>query len=409
MKPAPSNPSFWPIYGALFSWADAWSVIKVEIEKCPAIFEPKGGDEDNTVQIKAKVTPNSVAGRFKFTLYDISDEPGYCVNAPKTVPGSGEDSSSWKDFQFLAGQSGFTISGSNSEVAETTANNLSDATVTVKAFDYGAFGKIKVEFTTQDGTLTCSGVEEGGSKAYTMLPRDDDENHIWDNWTYTSIGSATADNDKNTTGSVWGEAGDGLSRYEEWRGIFYSYSAAHHRLDPMVKDVIVHNEDAIWGLFGNNSLADVAKVTVLDVLDVYDGDRVINFNHETAHVVDQHVILLKRADLGSAWNWGINYGAGQTPEEGGEPLVDDEQVNSDCDYRSSDFLKHTVGHEICHGIGGRHGMGTDHYPEYAAPTDCIMRVPTHDCQAAGSESEWNAIPIGTTWSCSWDQKVSDVY
>ncbi|MEI6564745.1 MAG: hypothetical protein WCO42_10620, partial [bacterium] len=138
-----------------------YTVIKVVLEKCPATFEPKGGNEDNTVQIKAKVLPDSIKGRFRFLLHGVSTEPGYCLNAPKIVPGSGEDSASWDDLQFLPGQSGFTISDSG---AETVANNLSDATVTVKCFDYGAYGKIMVEFTTQDGGLTCIGKEEGGGE-----------------------------------------------------------------------------------------------------------------------------------------------------------------------------------------------------------------------------------------------------
>jgi hypothetical protein len=103
------------------------TIVKVEIEKCDSGFLPQGGRDDNTTTIRAFVTPNTAKGKFKFTLFDVSDEPGYCMNAPINVSPTGEDSDVWKDFQFPA-QNGFTILGSDNNIARTETNILHEAT-----------------------------------------------------------------------------------------------------------------------------------------------------------------------------------------------------------------------------------------------------------------------------------------
>jgi hypothetical protein len=213
--------------------------LKVEIEKCASAFLPKGGEgsEDNTTTIRAFVTPNTVKGRFKLTLYDVSDEAGYCVNAPATVPGSGEDSDSWKDLQFPT-QTNFTISGSDNNVAETTTTDVNEATVTVKSFDCGAYGKIKVEFTPQGSGIVCVGKEQGGTDEFTRIPRDADANNIADCWSHNAGGN-TDDTDTSLNNTM---NGDGLTRYQEYRGIDINADgviAADERLDPAKKDLFV--------------------------------------------------------------------------------------------------------------------------------------------------------------------------
>ena len=213
------------------------TVLKVEIEKCDAGFLPKGGSEDNTTTIRAFITPDTVKGKFRFTLYDTSSEPGFCLNAPDAIPASGEDSAAWKDLQF-PDQTGFTVAGGNRDVAETTANNLSEATVSVKSFDYGAYGKIKAEFIVDGSGPTCLATEQGGLQQYTKIPLDADGNDIADGWTYNAGGKSDDDDvSLNNTAN-----GDGLTRFEEYRGVDInndSTVSANERLRPDRKDLFV--------------------------------------------------------------------------------------------------------------------------------------------------------------------------
>jgi len=64
----------------------AIKVLKLELEKCDKKWVPKGGAEANDdLKIKAFTTPR-IAGKIQFDLTDVSDEDGYCLNAPYSLP-----------------------------------------------------------------------------------------------------------------------------------------------------------------------------------------------------------------------------------------------------------------------------------------------------------------------------------
>ena len=184
------------------------------------------------------------------------------------------------------------------------------------------------------------------------------------------------------------------------------------RLNPEIKETFVYNtKNLLYGIYGANSFESIAKIKVIPVLpSIYATGRVINFNHDTAHIVDQHVFELDTAYLGGEWDWGRN--SPGTPQEGGTPRVDLDRVAYDCKYRVEEFIANTVTHELCHGIGGVHstyGVNGEHPLGYDYPV-CVMRLLREDCKAAGSsKTAWDAILIGKTWHCIFHQMVSDVY
>lgn len=382
-------------WGGMLGW-EHFTLFGVDLVKCSPSFEPTGGDADNTTTIHAFVTPTNLQGEFRFTLTGVSSEPGYCINKPSPAPGCGEDSDAWKDLQFPY-QNGFAISGVDRNIAETTADDLNNATVTVNCYDYGAYGQLRAEFFRNGAAPSCAAREEGGSKEYTNIPRDDDENHICDGWAH-SVGSAAQDADVNTGGSLWGDSGDGLTRYEEYRGLVKF--TVHARLNPTCKDVFVDNREYLP--FAGD-LATAACVQVQLVGDVYDAGHAINFNYCTAHDVDQHVLVLVRYDYGP-WEWGTTFpGIGTSPRDAYETRVDEQQIRDDCVFRDDEFVAHTVIHELCHGIGA-----DDPVPQSAAPADCVMRNVIPECQAASDSNDWYAITVGTTWLYKQEtQQVSD--
>jgi hypothetical protein len=264
--------------------------IRVDLEKCPSYFVPKGGIEDNTVQITAKVTHASIKGRFKFTL-ESSNEPGYCLNGPLPLPPDGEDSVSWKDLQFPA-QAGFAVSGIYNDVAETQSAGLSEAVVTVKAYDYGAFGKIRVEFLPADSATAVIGVEENGNKQYTTIPWDDEENTIWDQWWYVHEGGSEDDVDANPVGK--GHSGDNLSRYEEYRG--FVTDQGHLRTDPSKKTALICNKDGIDRVMVVIGPASLGYQPVVIDATMMTAEQVINPNSSNAKLRDMYAILLETYD-----------------------------------------------------------------------------------------------------------------
>ncbi len=274
--------------GIYDSWheSDVVKVSHIIISKCSSGFIPSGGPntsvDDNTTTFTAHLG-SEVLAPIKFTLYDVSDEPGYCMNKPSTIPDSGEDSDSWKDIQFPS-QSGFTISGSGNSIA-TTTSSVNYATVTVKSYDCGAYGKIKAE--AQISGVWYTAINEDGTDLFARIPLDDDDNKIADNWTYNA-GNATDDTDTSLNNT---HNGDGLTRYEEYRGIDIDGDgkiSSNERLNPSKKDLFVQGTgfggtfpSFSWGNAFNEAGIDVHEFTGtfgtddrnIDVLvvEAYDG------------------------------------------------------------------------------------------------------------------------------------------
>jgi hypothetical protein len=278
-------------------------VLRVNLERCAADWDPRGGNEANWTTIRAYATPNTVFGRFKFILDAVSDEKGYCLNRPLSVPSSGPDSDAWKDLQFQDPQynpsTGFNVSGANKDVAETSSDIINEATVRINSFDYGSYGKLTVQFTTTDGSLTCTGNEEGAALEYTRLPRDADGNYIRDGAAQNSgpgtSNAASDDNEELPTGR--NVDGDKLSRYEEYRG--FVNTGGHFRTDVTKKTVMLANgTEETWPTvtFGVSTLG--YDLNFIDPASDMTADQVINGNRETpAGALEMYAVLLQEADL----------------------------------------------------------------------------------------------------------------
>ena len=262
--------------------------LSIVIEKCPNNFLPKGGSEDNTVTIKAKVVVGDVSGRFRFELNNVSTEKGFCLNAPLTPPDNGQDSDDWADLHFR-NQGGFQINRVGT-MATTTANNLREATVTVSCTDYGAYGQITVTFTRNGATESVMAKEEGSDRTFTVIPLDDDNNQIADfakqNSGPNGAKAAMDDIDRSPEGA--GNTGDRLTRYEEYRG--FMVSGKHVRTDIDKKEVFYFDVSGVLpqGDWTKDKLgAPILKLAAGEAAD----DRLVTGNSETAKGPGQRAIF----------------------------------------------------------------------------------------------------------------------
>lgn len=373
------------------------TVYKFEIDKCPNAFIPKGGSEDNQASITAKILPNGLKSKITFELFGVSDENGFCMNAPESLPWNplAEDGKLFKDLQFRA-QAGFNISGLLWKNKAVTDSEVSTATVQINAFDYGAFGKIKAQCKIDSQTLEA--VEKGSDKTHTAIPRDDNNNNIADSWAHNA-GNAIDDDDNSPAEGV--SDGDGLSRFEEFRG--FMVSGSHVRTSADNKDAFIHDEDGIGlGYFGTSGLT-----THLITLDEFNGasSRIINFRKESHNIVDQHGLLLRDFNLSGAFNWGLaNNPAGfvGTPKDYDDIQVDIAQITSDLNAaRPPGATNHTnnihsyiIAHELGHGVHVSH-----HSPTGSGDPNCVMKYIFNEISAAtGNLASWNALTIPNTFT-----------
>ncbi len=235
-------------------------------------------ENSNTVSHTAAVSPDSARAVVEFELVEASREPGDALNHGT---GLGPDLEFRQRDQVDAAVQVISPSTARTAVA------VRRATIVTRALDFGAYGAIEAR--------AC------GAAVRVSLPLDRDGNHIADAWPFGS-GAATDDTDDTPSGN--GTLGDGLSRYEEYRGFFVA--GAHIRTDPTRKDVFVRDIDGIQaGSLGAELLGAplhfIAK-------GEWDEDRRINFRYGTAHIADQRAVKIEDGGMPlAAGVWGESF------------------------------------------------------------------------------------------------------
>lgn len=222
----------------------------------------------------------------EFALTQVSHEKGVCLNWP--ARGAGAEADLWlrpEDNAKLAVK----------DEAHAASDGPTEAVeLVVSARDFGAYGVLTV--TAKDEQQRVLKVTVDGRETPDLsIPQDDNHNHIADDWELQWVGDlhgeATTDDDAKPAGRP-GTDGDGLSLYEEYRG--FVVHGAQLRGDPKWKDLFV--SDRTTGSIAGPGIELFRQATELAVhtvmTDELGGDRVINRNAGTGHVVTQHGLLM---------------------------------------------------------------------------------------------------------------------
>ena len=261
-----------------------WSVDRVQeikplLEKAQKNWRPEYDNTANMLSVTANIEQPAVPGKFRFTLFDVTREKGWAMNA-----GDRDDNS--LDLEFVDGLDGFSAPEETPDGWTVETNRtMASATVVVKANDYGAWGKLKCEVNPGGHWFPCKS-EDG--KDYVTIPYDEDENKIADFWEEQKgiAGDAAADDDETPEGR---EPGDGFSNYEEYRG--FQIGGVWRDTDPTEKDLFVHNasnrEEITSGIreFDTKSGLTVHEINA-DELDR--ASRIVNFNRGIKQAVSRN-------------------------------------------------------------------------------------------------------------------------
>jgi len=239
-------------------YVTAWDI---EIAKCAADWHPT---HNNQTSITATILPTGVAGYITFEL-DSSNEKGYCMNAGDAYT---------NDLQILAGENpDFDVTSIGSLYWGTTKSEENSATVKVNSYDQGSYGTIQARTTIEEVTKWAH--VPGSTDTVVDIPRDDNDNYIADGWTEFGAETGNASDDNETSPAGDGTAGDGFTRYEEYRGFVVDGTLV--RNDPITtKDVFLCDEDGL----GNEDF-DATGLTIHMLASdgsEYSGSRVVNFN-----------------------------------------------------------------------------------------------------------------------------------
>jgi len=280
-----------------------------------ATWLPEGGNDEKTpgntlivfARVHKKDQPQKIAwqkAKFKFELVDVSKEKGVCLNWPS-------ESGSTDDFDLkIEKEKNLNLEVEENGLSATSYKFLDESQVTISCFDWGACGKLKVTAILDDGAKTKieAYLDSDKSKHELKIPKDDDDNYIADGWEkkYDVYGGRAAD-DKESIPEGDGNAGDGLTLYEEYRG--FMENGTHIFGDPKKKDLFICNKIGQRAELGISIFKNISGLAVHSKLKPggssgpgeLDASRIINLKHtKMAHTVDQHGVFIDEGDEGLA-------------------------------------------------------------------------------------------------------------
>ncbi|MBK9797868.1 MAG: hypothetical protein IPP58_15580 [Holophagaceae bacterium] len=184
---------------------------------------PLGNLEDeakpgNTVKVTARLRATGESGRkvdtqaeFTFELTDISQEPGVCLNWP-TKPDLGKGDLRLRQ----AENAGLEVVTEDRKLR--TKGLVQEATLVVSAFDYAAWGVLKITAKDKDGKeLKVTYHKQELSSI--QLPKDEDRNRIADAWQAEKgvPGFPASWDEAEVAGQT--QKGDGLTLFQKYRGL----------------------------------------------------------------------------------------------------------------------------------------------------------------------------------------------
>lgn len=197
-----------------------------------ATFQKKGGGK-----------PQQIPDKVRFTLVDTSKEKGIALNFPKEEPG--------EDFDLKIVPAGFVISPDRQKAEiDSPSRDKLVWDVSVESFDFGAFGRLRAIAVMPGGVEVIGKFVPTGAD-FATIPRDDDGNHVADDWEKRMrVSGKPADSDDDPIPSGQVNNGDGITLFEEYRGFVrlkdMTDEIVHERTDPRVKTLFVIDQNKLW-------------------------------------------------------------------------------------------------------------------------------------------------------------------
>jgi hypothetical protein len=348
----------------------SWDVSKLldilcEIDKPDEKWRPQGGDDSNSVTIKARIKEQEeLKGKWRFTLVEVSRERGIALN-------QGDDTD--YDLAFTEGQSGYKRPDERNPLVLESTESKNEASIEVKSLDYGAWGKLKAEVNLEGRWYRARAAD---GKDYITIPLDDDGNHIADRWEWEwSLQGKPENADEDDMPAGVGEEsarGDGFSNYEEYRGFFVK--GKWTETGPFLKDLFILDE-AYHGVGYFDKLELAVHLIRRDEIDLR--TKNINFNRGWASQGPQNGLHLRDSDLADRDGWvllGEATGGPAPPNQIKEVLIDVAAV-----YKTFDDLDSVIAHELGHAVNIWHHGESDHDGLarrgglWSGDVSCVMR------------------------------------
>lgn len=338
---------------------------------------PRPGKDENDpgelMVIRLKVigkngqAPTLKVDHFELKLLNTSKEPGICLNMPLKV------GTILPDIRFD------DLANENTSPDGQTATALSFDGVTgdavVNSYDGGGYTTFSVVAIMEDSSKLQGHLLVPGGQSAIPIPNRPPGSNIGEAWLAANKNPKDADDLETSPGN--NNNGDGLSAYEEYRGVVAQ--GKFRRLDPEHKEVGVWVKRGELSLF-KEGIGWFKRATFIDTVVFTDNeigtDRKLNNNSVTARLDTQYVLKLEKGKIGGdviGENRPITVLA-KTPSASQLVIIDLEtikQIYTDqlnmlaannrqgghqltMPYTLAESIANTVAHEMGHGVGLDH-------------------------------------------------------
>lgn len=337
--------------------------LEVEIpghrEWMPEAGGPTGA-AGNTINLRARVlnedgSPSQITPeKVEFKLINTSREPGAAINAPLESPRLDPD------LQFSPAQNPKGVMADQGQAITFDSAAAGPVTTAVlTSYDFGGFTTVEVRAILPGGQELTGQLKTGEPDI--LIPHRQPGSRIATAFAATG---GDLDDDESVDGNAY--RGDGLSRYEEYRGLFAK--GAHRRLDPKTKEIAVNNRTGTY----QEAQAIFKTASGVDVVEVNDPelkDRQLNFNSEEGQVVKQFGLVMQFVDTpiapGVIGHTVFRNGHDEANRWPANVLRIDVTRNAVDDPVG--MVVDTIAHELAHACGAEH-----HGPEFPGESPHVL-------------------------------------
>ncbi|NOT51859.1 MAG: hypothetical protein HOP10_11355 [Chitinophagaceae bacterium] len=318
----------------------------------------------NTIRIDLKVHgPNGQPLRsrvrsFELRLSNTSKEPGIVLNAPVTPL------TTFPDLRFLP-QSNAAVSD-EFQKADIGCLDGSSGSILIGSFDGGGYTTLTAVAILQDNSRLEGHLLISGGNTEIPIPKRAANSNIALKWWNANNNPADDYDDETSAGNK--NNGDGLTAYEEYRGVISR--GKHKRLDPAEKEVGVWMKPGEVFLYreGIRWLENSTGMKVIQFSDNEIGpDRRLNKNFQTAHTYDQYALKLTRRNLRSGVLGRVSPTPG-IPQTVQNVFIDLTQISQRYDqeelearslnvavlFTHEELIAKTISHELGHAMNIQH-------------------------------------------------------
>jgi hypothetical protein len=252
-------------------------------------------EKDSLLDVTVKWQGAKLPSKLKFTIYDVSAEPGVCLNS--------EDKNLLPDLEFdWDGLFDFEKISETEVIVKSGAFSGNECIIRLKSKDFGMYAKLKAEGDFGNGWEPIEADET--DENFIRIPYDKDDDKIADKWeTDNNVKSLPPDWDEDPEPQTL-KHGDAISLYEEYRGFFVlDPDKKHVRTDPNKREIFVIDMDELFSVPAWKTASGIMAYR-LDNSMVKGGtgvqeSRIVDFNQKYSAGVHKYSIrLIKSSETG---------------------------------------------------------------------------------------------------------------